>query len=322
MKLTDDPTLLSRFTRDDVARYRDPADMPVLTDDPSLLALEHVHYGEDLAAITRLVEALRPALGGQMLLLCFNSDALASQVVLLLDRLRIRFRPGGPARPVAPYWRTNDAARDTIRELWAADGMNFGTVFEVEDYQYLMQVIAETRALPGDYVEIGVSRASSARIALHFMRKLGIARRCFFLDTFDGFNYPEAFASADCYWRGDGTTWGQEQRAAAAIAPYADPDAGRPVRVIRANVMAGPLPDEIGAIAVANIDVDMLGAVRAAMLQVHPRLVRGGVMVLEDAGHTPLLYGARAAVDEFAAQHGHRYFKLHLSSGQVLFIKQ
>ena len=330
MKLTENPTLQSRFKIDDVARARLPGGLPVtthehmiiLTDDPALAELSTTYCCTNTDKIEAYLDSMKDKIPPEGALLCFNSDALAAKVVLLLEKKGIRFLPFGGPRPVAAYWRTDDAARDTLHELWEQERMNFGTIFELEDYQYLMQIIKETRHLQGSYVEIGVSWGSSARIALHYMRKTAIERSCYFIDTFDGFSYDEVHQSVDRYWTGDDQIWGTEAKARELLPPYDSSENGVSVTIVKANIMVDSLPEDITSIAVANIDVDMIGAVRSAMQKVHPLLVTGGVMILEDTGHTPLLYGACAAVHEFIEAFGHLYVKLYVSSGQMLLIKR
>lgn len=53
--------------------------------------------------------------------------------------------------------------------------------------------------------------------------------------------------------------------------------------------------------AIVNIDLDLFEATKAALEQLFPRVVRGGVVILDDYEGFP---GAKKAVDEYLAAHG------------------
>ena len=86
------------------------------------------------------------------------------------------------------------------------------------------------------------------------------------------------------------------------------------VDVFKSNIVADDLPQEVDRIAVANIDVDIYEAVAAALLKVSPLMSVGGIMVVEDPGHTPLLIGARVALQEFLeTEAASRFLPLYVS---------
>ncbi len=60
------------------------------------------------------------------------------------------------------------------------------------------------------------------------------------------------------------------------------------------------IPDSI---ALLRLDTDWYESTRHELEHLYPRLVEGGVLVLDDYGHWQ---GARQAVDEYFAQAGHR----------------
>lgn len=189
------------------------------------------------------------------------------------------------------------------------------------DFLNIIQLIEVTRSRPGAYVEIGCFRGSSGTLAVRYMREAGVARDCHFLDIFSGFDYDAAKASADAMWEGTHATEGPEV-VGERLQTFADPDRGLGVSVHRSNIITDELPHEIGPIALANIDVDIYEAVLAALLKVAPKIVPGGVMIAEDAGHTPACIGARLALDEFqASDAGAGFMPVYMESGQTLFIR-
>jgi len=69
--------------------------------------------------------------------------------------------------------------------------------------------------------------------------------------------------------------------------------------LIQNNICKDDLPKEIEKIAVANIDVDMYEPTLVALNKVSDLVVKGGVVIVEDATSTPCLYGAYLAMEEF-----------------------
>ena len=72
---------------------------------------------------------------------------------------------------------------------------------------------------------------------------------------------------------------------------------------------------------VANIDVDIYEAVLAGLQKVAPRMAPGGVMIVEDPGHTPLLIGAGVALNQFLKSPAAAGFlPVYMQSGQTFLI--
>jgi hypothetical protein len=81
-------------------------------------------------------------------------------------------------------------------------------------------------------------------------------------------------------------------------------------------------PGVIERIAVANIDVDMYEAVRSALIKTAPRIASGGILIVEDPGHTPALIGSRLALEEFMATPiAAAFTPVYMESGQTLLIR-
>lgn len=170
--------------------------------------------------------------------------------------------------------------------------------------------------MPGAVVDIGCFRGSSSSVLLDYAKHNHLDRRFYFFDTFDGFSYAEARSSTDARWQGTHGTEGQTviQNRLQAI--------GYPgIEVHRANIITDPLPPAITQIAVANVDVDLYEAVRAGLSKVADLMAVGGIIICEDAGHTPALIGARLALLEFIrSPQGARFTQIFLPSGQAFLI--
>ena len=66
----------------------------------------------------------------------------------------------------------------------------------------------------------------------------------------------------------------------------------------------------------------MYEAVKSALYRVKDRVVRNGIVIAEDYGHTPALIGAQKAVDEFLEENPDIFIPIYLHSGQMFLIKK
>ena len=79
---------------------------------------------------------------------------------------------------------------------------------------------------------------------------------------------------------------------------------------------------KIENISVANIDVDLYDAVKSALYRVKDKIVKNGIIIAEDYGHTPALIGAQKAVGEFLEEYPDEFLPIYLHSGQMFLIKK
>jgi hypothetical protein len=171
--------------------------------------------------------------------------------------------------------------------------------------------------VPGAVVECGVWRGGSMMAAALTLLRLDAADRDLYLfDTFEGMPPPgerDVFSAYDGYspmgrWRrkrraGETSTWHQvstdEVRAAVLSTGYPAERVHLVAGLVEDTLPAGA-PDEI---AVLRLDTDWYASTRHELEQLYPRLVRGGVLIVDDYGHYE---GARRAVDEYLAESGER----------------
>lgn len=221
------------------------------------------------------------------------------------------------------YINFHDQARKMLEDEYIAQ-LNEGFAkwdFGPHDFINIIQAIDITFHLPGDYVEIGCYRGSSSRIAVRYMYEKGLKRNCYFFDVFDGFNYEAAKTSADNLWEGSHQTEGIQQ-VEKRISKYHKPNNGPSIFVERNNIIENELPRKIQQIVIANVDVDLYEGVKAALFKVCDKIVRGGIIIVEDPGHTPLLIGARLALKEFMeSESSHQFMPIYMESGQTFLIK-
>lgn len=251
-----------------------------------------------------------------------DSDEIGAPFVEAIIARQGRFLPVFEATP-SLYTNANDTARRVLENEYEDQRLGGFAKWDFgpHDFVNLLQAVEATRGLEGDYVEIGCFRGSSGCAVLRYMKAAKIRRRCYFFDVFEGFNYDEAKSSADTYWNGSHKTEGRavvEERLRRHEAPANGPS----VTVVQSNIIQDPLPPEIQRIAVANVDVDMYEAVLASLHRVAPLMVPGGILIVEDPGHTPLLIGARVALNQFLrtpASDG--FLPIYMQSGQTFLIK-
>lgn len=247
-------------------------------------------------------------------------DGLA--VARRLVERKIRFLPLGGAN-VGGWVYDDRVAREVIEDAYLGQTLAGYAKFEdpgsKEDFVNLTQALASTDRIDGCVVEVGCFRGSSGSVMLDYANAKGLRPKAFhFFDVFEGFNYSEALESPDASWANTHATDGE-----GAVRERLTAKAGtNQVTVRRTNIISDPLPDELAPIALANLDVDLYEAVEAGLRRLAPLIARGGIMICEDAGHTPALIGARLALQEFIdSDAGRAFTPVHMSSGQAFLIK-
>jgi hypothetical protein len=167
--------------------------------------------------------------------------------------------------------------------------------------------------MQGDIVECGVWKGGSMMAAAKALLALNSTERDLYLfDTFAGMTAPSAKdgsnferkttqESFDSMQAGDGTCkWcysslEETQRNVESV--------GYPVKKI--HFIKGPVEQTIpehapAQIALLRLDTDFYESSKHEMVHLFPRLVSGGVLLLDDYGHWE---GQRLAVDEYLSEH-------------------
>jgi O-methyltransferase len=176
----------------------------------------------------------------------------------------------------------------------------------------LWQAIARLRSDEA-IVEIGSYRGGSAHFIGGALRWFGRTNRLFVCDTFSG--HAVADERVDGPHRvGEQFVGTSYEAVAAYLAPFEN------VSVVAGDfrTTSGEL-EPLAPFALAHVDVDVFAVTRYALEFLAPRLVAGGMIVVDDYGFTTCP-GAKQAVDEFAA--GHQEFAaFHLLTGQALLVR-
>jgi O-methyltransferase len=185
--------------------------------------------------------------------------------------------------------------------------------------------------LPGDFAECGVWRGGSVMAMAQELKRLGsLDRRLWLYDTFAGMTAPtehdveadtgktaaQMMATTDL---GDGNNvWAHATRGdvEANLATT-----GYPMEnfvLVEGDVavtLHESVPDQISLL---RLDTDWYESTRLGLEVLYPRLVVGGVCILDDYGHWQ---GARAAVDEYFAARGHRPYMHPIDYSGRVFVK-
>ena len=187
------------------------------------------------------------------------------------------------------------------------------------------------RHCPGDFVECGVAKGGSMMAIAYTLLELGVRDRDLWLyDTFEGMPEPDQYdlgrfgEPAHRSWakRRDGeghSTWINhgidEVRAHLALTRYPE----QKLHFIPGRV-EDTLPDSSppGAIALLRLDTDWYASTRAELDHLYPKLVRGGILIIDDYFRWQ---GARKATDEFLQQHEIPMFLVRVDDASVIGVK-
>ncbi|MCF3649904.1 TylF/MycF/NovP-related O-methyltransferase [Synoicihabitans lomoniglobus] len=250
----------------------------------------------------------------------FDSDEKISTYLAWVTQRGGKYFCAGDASN-ARWWHIRDTARKVLQAEEADCRRHGHSHFALDQLTNLTQAIDITRAIPGDYVEIGVFKGTSARLAYHYMGASNLARHCTFMDTWAGFDYVESKESADAHWQGTHEA-SMEQVATRLEATPLPANAPVSFTLVRSNIMQDNLPATITSIALCNIDVDIYDAIATALHKTWPLIATGGICIVQDPGRTPLLGGARLALDEFLRDpKATDCVPVYLESGQTFLLK-
>ena len=259
----------------------------------------------ELTALSKIHEEI------SVFILAFNSDQQLLKAVQAI-KMRSNWFYYCPARylPTSRYFHRNDIAKEILikeRALYLGK-------FDYADFENIIQALDVTRNVVGDYVEIGVYKGDSGHLALEYMRRAAIQRKSYFFDLFEGFTNEPSGESNDAVWVNTHADTSL-QHVSRLLADFEN------VVIQKLDIIADDLPKDIAQIALCNIDVDMYEAVKCALSKVAPLIPVGGIIILEDQGHTPLLAGAFVASQEFIQSNNKDFVSIHLTSGQMMLVR-
>jgi O-methyltransferase len=169
----------------------------------------------------------------------------------------------------------------------------------LEDY---LQALRDRAELPGAVLEVGCFRGATTVIASRLLRETGQDRRYVCVDTFEGF-VPDQFETD--------VEHGTPESFGIGFAENPRETFERTMRHFDSNVEAiqadiveidvERLPPQV---SVCLMDVDLAVPIREGLANVRPRMVAGGVMLVDDCDEGSEWRGARVGYEEYMASTG------------------
>lgn len=189
------------------------------------------------------------------------------------------------------------------------------------------------RNIEGAFVEAGVWRGGSAFVGARMLAQLGHADREMWLyDTYEGMSAPTeddvaAQTGANAAVKFSATQTGEDSadwcRASLQDVQNTMRISGYPAEKMHYVVgkvedtlaVAGQYPEKI---ALLRLDTDWYESTKAEMEILFPRLVPGGILIIDDYGHWQ---GAKKAVDEYLEREGLTYLMTRIDYTGRMLIK-
>jgi len=166
-----------------------------------------------------------------------------------------------------------------------------------------------THQIPGDIVECGVWRGGKCMaIARILLDGHDTARKIYCYDTYEGMTKPTAEDIEE--WQkpeAQRDQWGWEPASVEEVRANLS-TTGYPMQ--KFILVKGPVEETIPTtipdrIAILCLDTDWYESTKHELEYLYPRLVSGGILIIDDYGHHA---GARQAVDEYFARVGAHVF--------------
>ncbi|MEN3976047.1 TylF/MycF/NovP-related O-methyltransferase [Emcibacter sp. SYSU 3D8] len=179
------------------------------------------------------------------------------------------------------------------------------TLVSVQSCWTLHQLLAQSLNVPGDVIEAGVFKGGTARLL-----QLGLqpGRRLFLLDSFEGMKHV---SDNDRHKAGDFSDTSLE-----SVRSFLGNDPS--IRFIKGWIPKTFEKVDSNNFCFAHIDLDLYQITSDLLHFIYPRLVSGGIIVLDDYGYASCP-GAREAVDEFFSDKPERI--LTMTTAQAIIIK-
>jgi predicted O-methyltransferase YrrM len=173
-----------------------------------------------------------------------------------------------------------------------------------ERYAIFLRALAQRRELPGAIVEVGCFRGKTSADAYRSLKDWGAERRYVCIDTFEGF-VPEQFEEDRKL--GTNPDFGKQfsfntQRSVERMFRRLGYDK---VEVVRGDIVEMPESDLPAQISVCLMDVDLAIPIHEGLKKVYPRLVPGGIVLVDDCGEDEADWaGARIGYQRFVEEAG------------------
>lgn len=182
--------------------------------------------------------------------------------------------------------------------------------------------------IDGSIVECGVWKGGSIMAAIHTLIKHGQERQIYLYDTFEGMSEPTEF-DKDVNGAFAKTRMQEESKVKSWVWAYSTlEEVIRNVKTLpydyqKINFIKGKVEDTLpdnqpDQIAILRLDTDWYESTKAELHYLYPKVVKGGVVIIDDYGHWE---GARKAVDEFIRSNKLKIFLHRIDYTGRLFVK-
>lgn len=220
----------------------------------------------------------------------------------------------------------DDVAKEVLIDAKACEAFTMTTMERLLTLDETVDYVTR-KNVQGDIVECGVWRGGSAMMMAKSLVRHGDKSRDLYLyDTYEGMSEPTAedvsllgsaaqkkYSSTVKDGHSDWCYASLEDVTKNMSSTGYDKDKIHYIKGKVEETIPSTLPERI---AVLRLDTDWYESTKHEMEHLYPRLVSGGVLIIDDYGHWQ---GARKAIDEYFALHGGRPFMHRIDySGRVL----
>ncbi|WP_201313625.1 TylF/MycF/NovP-related O-methyltransferase [Dyella sp. EPa41] len=205
-------------------------------------------------------------------------------------------------------WRDDKAFLDDFSR------MSPGNPYSQDRKWTLREYVKVSNTLQGDLAECGCHVGTSA----FFIAQASSHGKLYLFDSFQGLSAPDEtdldVAESVMPWsKGGGDMTASEATLRHNLSRYDS-----------IAILPGWIPERFAEIAdhqfrLVHVDVDLYQPTRDSLIFFYPRLVKGGIIVMDDYGFKTCP-GATRAADELAASEGFQI--LHLATGQGVIMKR
>ena len=175
-------------------------------------------------------------------------------------------------------------------------------------YAYL-DAIWQRREVEGAIVEVGCWLGGTAALATRMLRQTGFPKRYVCIDTFQGFvreHFERDLGHGTAACRHADFAGNSLETVERLLKHWGCPE----VELVQGDI--GSVDDALipAEVSVALVDVDLDLPSHQALQRLYPRLVAGGIVLVDDCPENGDWPGARAAYTRFVREHGlpERYF--------------
>jgi len=156
--------------------------------------------------------------------------------------------------------------------------------------------------MEGDVVEIGCYLGATAALSARLLKEIGSQRQYIVIDTFGGF-VEEQFES-ELKLGGAAALKHEFSGNTPELARWVmDKHGGADVKMVVGDVTTLPDSEIPSRISACLIDIDLAEPIFNALSRIYPRLVSGGVIIVDDCDDETL-YKARIGYDRFIKEQG------------------